>query len=62
MKHIAPLPYAYNLRNTQDLQKDLKETLIKPSYTLASLDISNMYSNIPVRETKTTIATILNNY
>jgi hypothetical protein len=62
MKHIAPLPYAFNLKNTLELQKELKETPIKPSYTLASLDISNMYSNIPIKETKTIIATVLNNY
>jgi hypothetical protein len=32
---------------TQDLLKNLNETPMKPHYTLASLDITNMYSNIP---------------
>jgi hypothetical protein len=30
-----------------------------PHYTLASLDITNLYSNIPVTETKTILANML---
>jgi hypothetical protein len=31
-----------------------------PHYNLASLDITNLYSNIPVQETRTILANILN--
>jgi hypothetical protein len=34
---------------------------MKPHYTLASLDITNIYSNIPVKETKTILSKVLTN-
>jgi len=30
-----------------------------PHYALASLDITNLYSNIPVKETRTILANIM---
>jgi hypothetical protein len=52
IKQIAPLPYSFNVRNTTDLIHELQHTPITPTSTFASLDIKNMYSNIPVAETK----------
>ena len=41
----------FNIKNTTQLIQALKETPILPTYKSASLDISNMYSNIPITET-----------
>jgi hypothetical protein len=57
--HVAPLPHTLNIKNTQDLLKNLEETPMMPHYTLASFDFTNLYSNIPVRETKKILANIL---
>jgi hypothetical protein len=59
VNHIPPLPHAFKLKNTQDLLKNINETPMKPHYTLASLDITNMYSNIPVKEAKKMLSKIL---
>jgi hypothetical protein len=56
---LAPLPNTFNIKNTQELLKNLKHTPILPHYNLASLDITNVYSNIPVNETKTILGNIL---
>jgi hypothetical protein len=50
--HFVPLPNAFNVKNSTDLINQLSTTRITPTTTFASLDISNMYSNIPVTETK----------
>ena len=39
--------------------KNLKDTPMLPHYNLTSLDITNLYSNIPVKETKTIFSNIL---
>jgi len=44
---------------TQDLLKNLDDTPMLPQYTLASLDITNVYSNIPIKETRTILANIM---
>jgi hypothetical protein len=56
---LAPLPHSFNIKNTQDLLRNLKDTPVLPHYKLASLDVTNLYSNIPVLETKTILADIL---
>jgi hypothetical protein len=56
---LAPLPNSFNIKNTQELLKNLKDTPILPHYNLASLDITNLYSNIPVKETKAILGNIL---
>ena len=48
----TPLPYTFNISNTTQLIHQLKETPITPTTRFASLDITNMYSNIPTKETK----------
>jgi hypothetical protein len=59
INHLAPLPNSFNLKNSQDLLKNLEATPMLPHYTLASLDITNLYSNIPVKETRVILASIL---
>jgi hypothetical protein len=61
IKLMAPLPNTHNLENTTDLLKKLENTPILPCFTLASLDISNLYTNIPVKETREIIANNLDN-
>ena len=51
--HLSPLTHAFNIKNTRDLIWNLNETSLLPHNTLASLDITNLYPNIPVTETKT---------
>jgi hypothetical protein len=50
-----PLPYTYNVKNTTHLINDLKEILYNQNLSLASLDIANMYTNIPTGELITII-------
>jgi len=57
--HIALLPSAFNIKNTQDLLHKLKDTPLFPNHSLASLDITNLYSNIPVPENKTILTNLL---
>jgi hypothetical protein len=50
-----PLPYTYNVKNTTHLINDLKEIPYNRNLRLASLDITNMYPNIPTSELITII-------
>jgi hypothetical protein len=56
---IAPLLNTFNIKNTKVLIQKLQDTPISPHFTFASLDITNLYSNIPVTETRTILANIL---
>ena len=56
---ISPLPNAFNIKNTQDLIWNPSDTLLLLHYSLASLDITNLYSNIPVKETRAILTDIL---
>jgi hypothetical protein len=49
---LAALPYAYNIKKTPQLIQELKQTPLAPTSAFASLDTTNMYSNIPTEETK----------
>jgi len=56
---IAPLLNTLNLKNTKDLLQKLQDTPMAPHFTLASLDITNLYSNIPVLEIKSILKNTL---
>ena len=56
---IAPLPNAFNMKNTRDLIQNLSDTPLLPHYSLASLDITNLSSNIAVIETRTVLTDML---
>jgi len=47
LRTYIPLPYVYNIQNSIQLMKDLSDIPYSPNLKLASLDISNMYTNIP---------------
>ena len=56
---LAPLSHSFNIKNTHDLLKNQVDFPMLPHYNLASLDVTNFYSNIPVKETKKIFANIL---
>ena len=59
---FAPLPYAFNVSNSTDLINQLLQTPLTPTSTFASLDITNMYSNVPINDTRKILEEItLNN-
>ena len=59
IKQMAPLPNTYNLQNTRDLIKKLEDTPVLPHFALDLLDITNLYTNIPVKEIREIIAKTL---
>jgi hypothetical protein len=56
---LTPLLNSFNIKNTQDLLNNLDDTPTLPHYNLASLDITSLYSNIPVKGTRTILANIM---
>jgi len=58
IRQLDPLPNTY-ISNTTDLIKKLKGTPSLPHYALASLDIANLYANVPVNETRNIISSTL---
>jgi hypothetical protein len=58
--HI-PLPYAYNVKNSRQLIKDLQDIKYNRDLRLASFDITNMYTNIPTKNLLGIIDTICKN-
>jgi hypothetical protein len=59
---MAPLLNTFNIRNSTDLLRNLQDTPMQPHYKLASLDIANLYSNIPIDETRIILTNILNHH
>jgi hypothetical protein len=55
----APLPNTFNVKNTKDLLQKLQDTPIAPHFTFISLDITNLYLNIPIKETRTILTDTL---
>jgi hypothetical protein len=56
---LAPIPYTYNVTNSKHLIRSLTNTPILPSYKFTSLDITNMYSNIPTSDTRQFLSDML---
>jgi len=56
---LIPLPNTFNIKNTQNLIQNLDDTPLLSCHSLASLDVTNMYSNIPIGETKTILTDTL---
>ena len=50
LKEYIPIPNAFNVPNSVHLMKDLADIPCVTELRLASLDILNMYSNIPTKE------------
>jgi len=60
INQLTPLPYTFNFKNTTQLIQAFKDAPLLPSYKFSSLDIVNMYSNIPITETKNIFNNIMN--
>ena len=58
LKTHIPLPNAFNIQNSVQLMRDISEIPFVPELKLASLDISDMYSNIPTGELENIIYTL----
>ena len=50
LETYIPLPSAFNIQNSAQLMKEISEIPFVPGLHLVSLDISDMYSNIPTDE------------
>jgi hypothetical protein len=50
-----PLPHTFNVKNTVQLMNDLMDLPYDRNIRFASLDINNMYSNVPTKEVMATI-------
>ena len=50
LETYVPLPYVYNVQNSIHLMKDISDIPVTPGLKLASLDISDIYSNVPTNE------------
>jgi hypothetical protein len=59
IRQLAPLPNIYNIDKTRDLICKMKDTPILPQFALASLDITNLYTNIPIAETQNILSNTL---
>jgi hypothetical protein len=57
LQTYIPLPYIYNVKNSSHLINDLRDIPYNKNLRLASLDIANMYTNIPTSELVTIIDT-----
>jgi predicted GIY-YIG superfamily endonuclease len=51
IKKEVKLHNSHSLKNSLELIETIKNTELNPRYTLASLDITNLYTNVPVTET-----------
>jgi len=50
LKSYIPLPNIYNVQNSVQLMRDLSDIPFVPGRKLASLDISDLYTNIPTED------------
>jgi len=55
----ALLPYTFNVKNSSELIRELKQTPVTSTSLFTSLDITNKYSNIPFKETKQILKNML---
>jgi len=58
LKTHLPMPNVYNVQNSIQLMSDISQMPFAPELKLASLDISNMYTNIPTKDLINIINTI----
>jgi hypothetical protein len=55
LKNTIPLPYAFNVKNTETLINELNTLPVHENIKICSFDIGNMYTNIPQQELKSII-------
>jgi hypothetical protein len=59
LKQNLDLPFKYNFKNSIECAERIKEPNIQPTYKMLALDITNLYTNIPINETIDLITTKL---
>ena len=59
IQQLVPLPFTFNVKNTRHLIQELKQTPLTPTSRFASLDISNIYSNVPTKESRIILEDLL---
>jgi len=59
IKQLTPVLNRHNIDNTRDVIKKLNDTPTLLHFTLASLDITNLYTNISVAESRNIISNTL---
>jgi hypothetical protein len=57
LKQNFDLPFKYNVKNSIECAEIIKEPIIQPTYKMLALDITNLYTNIPINETINLITT-----
>jgi len=62
LKTHIPLPNVYNVQNSTKLMNDISQIPFTPELKLASLDISNMYTNIPTKDLISIINSLCKNH
>lgn len=60
LSKLISAPYSCNIQDSIQLINDLDEIVINPYTRLASLDILNMYTNIPTQDLRHVSANTLN--
>jgi hypothetical protein len=50
LKHTMHLTNVYNVQNSATLMHNLEQITIHPNIRTCSFDITNMYTNIPIKE------------
>jgi hypothetical protein len=61
LKQNLDLPYTYTITNTSQCAKNIKNVIAQPADRLITLDITNLYTNIPNAETLDIIQTRVQN-
>jgi len=62
LKTHLPMPNVYNVQNSSQPMNDISQIPFTPELKLASLDISNMCTNIPTKDLIDVIDTICNKH
>lgn len=60
LKEKINLPNTYTIKNNKELTDNIQNTEITPNTRIYSFDITNMYTNIPIKETINIITNTLN--
>ena len=59
IQQLVPLPFTLNVKNTRHFIQELKQTPLTPTSWFASLNISNMYSKVPTKESRLILEDLL---
>lgn len=55
LKNTIDVEFKYTIKNSIELANKIKEVKIPPNSLLVSLDVTNLFTNVPLEETKTIV-------